>query len=341
MAARLVSLTLASCIAVTFSTTALADLVSDFYNGKTISLVVSSSAGGGFDVVARLIARFMPRHLAGSPTFVVRNMPGAGGILATKYLFSVAPRDGTVLGALVNTTPFEPLFGTKEATFDSNQFRWLGSPGSEVAALTVWGGAPAKTLEDARRHETTVGAAGINSVPSFYARTINAALGTKLKIVTGYPGQSEIFLAMERGEVEGHPSVFYKSLKTTRPNWIGEKKVNFLVQYGAAPEPELGDTPFLPSLANPEDQSLVKAAMAPLAVGRPYLAPPGTPAELVAALRKALADTFADPEFRTEADRMQLGLSTPLSGEALQQQIADVYGIPPEVAARLRLLAQP
>jgi tripartite-type tricarboxylate transporter receptor subunit TctC len=340
MASWHASLALA-CIALAPSAVTRADPVADFYKGKTVSLVVSSSAGGGFDVVARLIARFMPRHLAGAPAFLVRDMPGAGGILATKYLYRVAPGDGTVLGALVNTTPFEPLFGTKEATFDSTKFHWLGSPGPEVAALTVWGGSPTKTLEDARRRETTVGAAGINSVPSFYARTMNAVLGTKLKIVTGYPGQSEIFLAMERGEVEGHPSVFYKGVKTTRPSWISDKKVNFVVQYGAVREPELGDTPFLPDLAKPEDRTLVKAAMAPLAIGRPYLAPPDTPPERVAALRNALADTLADPDFRAEADRMQLGFSTPVSGEAMQQQITDVYGISPEVAARLRSLAQP
>jgi tripartite-type tricarboxylate transporter receptor subunit TctC len=333
---------LAACIAVAASTTVRADPIADFYKGKTITLVVSSSAGGGFDVVARLVARYMPRHIAGTPNFVVRNMPGAGGILATKYLATVAPADGTVLGALVNTTPFEPLFGTKEATFDPNKLIWLGSPGAEVGALGVWAASPAKSLDDARKRETTIGAAGINSTPSFYARMINAVLGTRLKIVTGYPGQSEIFLAMERGEVEGHPSILYSGLKSTRPTWISEKKVNFLVQYGAAREKEFGDTPFLGDLiTKSEDRSLVEAALAPLAIGRPYLTPPGTPLERVAALRKGLADTFADPEFRTEADRMQIGLATPISGESMAQQIADAYKTSPEVVARLHTLAQP
>src|SRR3954469_62149 len=331
-----------ACIAVMASTASRADPVADFYKGKTITLVVSTSAGGGFDVVGRLVARYMSRHMPGSPNVVVRNMAGAGGIMATKYLYSVAPQDGTSLGALVNTTPFEPLFGTKEATFDPTKSHWLGSPGAEVGTLAVWSASPVKTLEDARRHETTVGAAGINSTPSFYARMMNTVAGTKLKIVTGYPGQSEIFIAMERGEVEGHPSVFYGGLKSTRPTWISEKKVNFLLQYGAEREKELGDTPFLGDLiAKPEDRAMVAAALAPLAIGRPYLTPPETPPERIAALRKALADTFADPEFRADADRMQLGLTTPVSGESMQQRIAEAYNTPPELVTRLRALAQP
>jgi tripartite-type tricarboxylate transporter receptor subunit TctC len=338
----LAAFTLAASIAVTASTATRADPVADFYKGKTVTLVVSSSAGGGFDVVGRLVARFMPRHVPGNPVFLVRNMPGAGGILAAKYFYAVAPTDGTVIGALVNTTPFEPLFGTKEATYDPSKSEWLGSPGAEVGSLGIWADSPAKTLADVRQRETTVGAAGANSTPSFYARMINTVLGTKLKIVLGYPGQNEIFLAMERGEVEGHPSMLYSGVKSSRPNWIKDKKVNFIVQYGAAPEKEFGNTPFIGDLiTKPEDRPLVAAAVAPLAIGRPYMAPPGTPPERVAALRKALAATFADPEFRAEAERMQLGFTTAVSGESMKQKIAEAYKAAPDVVARLRALAQP
>jgi tripartite-type tricarboxylate transporter receptor subunit TctC len=319
-----------------------ADPIEDFYKGKTISMVVSSSTGGGYDTLSRMLTKYITRHLPGNPNIVIRNMPGAGGIVATNHLYSIAAKDGTVIGGVQNNTPFEPLFGTKEATFDPTKSHWLGSPGAEVGTLAVWGASPVKTLDDARRHETTVGAAGINSTPSFYARMMNMVAGTKLKIVTGYPGQSEIFIAMERGEVEGHPSVFYGGLKSTRPTWISDKKVNFLLQYGAEREKELGDTPFLSDLVTrPEDRALVAAALAPLAIGRPYLTPPETPPERIAALRKALADTFADPEFRADADRMQLGLTTPVSGESMQQRIAEAYNTPPEVVTRLRALAQP
>ena len=263
-----------ACLAVVASTASRAEPVADFYKGKTITLVVGSSAGGGFDVVGRLVAKYMSRHMPGAPNVVVRNMAGAGGILATKYLYSVAPQDGTSLGALVNTTPFEPLFGTKEATFDPTRIHWLGSPGAEVGTLAVWAASPTKTLDDARRRETTVGAAGVNSVPSFYARLMNAVAGTKLKIVTGYPGQSEIFIAMERGEVEGHPSVFYGGLKSTRPNWISEKKVNFLLQYGAEREQELGDTPFLSDLDEQAGGSIAGRGGAGTACGRTSLPDP-------------------------------------------------------------------
>ena len=197
-----------------------ADPVADFYHGKTISLVISSSAGGGYDTLGRTVAKHMPKHIPGNPVIAVRNMPGAGGIVATNYLFTAAPKDGTVIGGVQNNTPFEPLLGTKEADYDATKFAWLGTPSQETGILAVWHGTQTKTLADARAHEITVAASGANSTPSFYARLLNAVLGTKLKIVVGYPGQNESFFAMERGEVDGYPSIFLSSLTSTRPTWI-------------------------------------------------------------------------------------------------------------------------
>ena len=318
-----------------------ADSVSDFYKGKNIQLVISSAAGGGYDALGRAVARHMQRHLPGNPVIVPRNMPGAGGIIATNYLFNAAPKDGTTFGLVQNNTPFEPLFGTKEADYDATKFNWIGTPSQEVGILTTWAGAGVKTLADARKREVTVGSSGNNSTPSFYARLLNAVLGTKLRIVVGYPGQNEAFLAMERGEIDGYPSIFYSALTSTRPTWIKEKKIDLLLQYGAAPDKEIASVPFLDNeVSNPEDKQLVAAAVAPLAMGRPFLSPPGIPAERVAALRKALAETFTDPEFIAEADRLQLGITGPRRGEQLQEQLEAAYRTPAPIVERLRKLQQ-
>ena len=172
-------------------------------------------------------------------------MPGAGGIIATNYLYNVAPKDGTAIGGLQNNMPFEPLFGTKDANFDPTKFNWLGTPSRETAILTVWHTAPVNTWEEARTTELTMGSSGANSTPSFYGRIFNETLGMKLKIIIGYESQTHAFLAMERDEINGYPSVFYNSLVATKPTWLPEKKVKLLVQMGIEKEPELANVPSL------------------------------------------------------------------------------------------------
>ena len=281
---------------------AFADGVADFYSGKSVKLIVSSSAGGGYDTYARLISRHMGAKISGRPGIVVQNMPGAGGIKAGNFLYSVAEKDGLTIGGLQNTVSFEPLLGAKAAKFDPLKFNWLGSPNSEVGLLLVWHTSPAMTLADATRRVTVVGASGAASTPAFYARILNEVFGTKLKIISGYPGQTEAFLAMERGELEGYPSTFWGSLKATRSDWIKERKVRLLVQYGLKPHPEIPDVPVARTLAKTEaDRRLLDVANAPLILGRPYVAPPGVPLDRLAALRKGLMTTFADAAFLAEA----------------------------------------
>ena len=328
-------------VAALFCAPALAEPVADFYKGKTISLVVSSSTGGGYDTLARTIAKHIGKHIPGNPAVVVRNMPGAGGIVATNHLYNVAAKDGTVIGGVQSNTPFEPLIGTKEAKYDAAKFNWLGSPSIEVAILTLWHTAPVDTLEQTRAREVTVGASGANSTPSFYARLLNETLGTKLKIIVGYPGQTEAFLAMERGEIDGYPSVFYSALMSTKPTWIKEKKIKLIVQYGPERQPELADVPFAPDfITNPEDKLLMEAAFAPLALGRPYLMPPGVPADRVEAMRAALAATFSDREFRAEADAIGLDISKPRTGPQTQEVVERAYKTPEHIVERLRRLQQ-
>jgi tripartite-type tricarboxylate transporter receptor subunit TctC len=321
--------------------TAHAQSAADFYHGQTISMVVSSSAGGGYDTLSRAVAKFLGRHIPGSPSVIVRNMPGAGGILAMNYLANVAPRDGLTIGQVQNNTPFEPLFGTKEATYDATKMIWLGTPSVETALLIVWHTSPIMTIEDARRTPMTAGASGANSTPSFYARVLNELLGLKLKIIAGYPGQNEAFLAMERGELDTYGDTFWSALTSTKPDWISEKKIRILLQYGPQKEAALPDVPYGPDLVSgDDDKKLFEAAYAPLAAGRPFVAPPGVPAERAAALRVGLLATFKDPDFLAEATRMHLIINKPISGEDMQAQVARVYEMPQRIVDRLRRIAQ-
>jgi tripartite-type tricarboxylate transporter receptor subunit TctC len=322
---------------------AYADPVTDFYKGKTITLIVSSAPGGGYDALSRVIAPHLGRHIPGNPQVVVKNMSGAGGIVATKYLFNVAPRDGTFIGGVQNNTPFEPLFGTKEATYDPLKFGWLGTPSFETALLTVWHTTPVNTWQDVLKHEITVGSSGVHSTPSFYGRLLKDILGLKLRIVVGYESQSKVFLAMERGEVDGYPSVFYSALTSTRPTWVPQKLVKLLVQIGVDKEPALPDVPSLLDLAKtPDDKTLVLAAAGPLAAGRPYLMPPGVPADRATALQKAMTDMFKDPAFLADAEKRHLDVKAPRSGAQLHDLLERIYTkTPPQVIERLRKISTP
>ena len=322
------------------ATAAYTQPAADFYKGKTVTLVVSSSPGGGYDIMSRTIAKYLGSHLPGNPRVVVQNMPGAGGIVAMNYFYTNAPKDGTVLGAMQNNTPFEPLLGTREAKYDPTKFNWLGSPSTEVGLIAVWRNVPVNTLADLKRREITVGSSGANSTPSFYARLINETLGTKMRIVVGYPGMSEVYFAMERGEVDGFPSLFYNTLNTIRPGWRKEKNIKLILQYGLEKEPEIAEVPSaLDLVTDPDDKLLLQASLAEVTLGRPYLMPPNVPPDRVAAMRKALEGTFKDPAFLADSKRMSLGVSSPHSGEQIQRLIEETYRTPPKIVDRLRKLS--
>ena len=318
---------------------AAADPIADFYKGKSVTVIVSSSPGGGYDTLARTIAKHIGSHMRGHPTFVIKNMPGAGGIVAANYLYNGALHDGTVIGGVQNNTPFEPLLGTKEARYDPTKFAWLGSPSVETGILVTWSSTPADSLEELKTKQITVGSSGAASTPTFYAKLLNEVLGTRLKIIVGYPGQTEAFLAMERGEIDGYSSVFYSTLMATKPDWLRDHKIKAFVQYGPEREKALGGVPFLSDLVDkPEDKLLVEAALAPLALGRPYLMPPKVPAERVEAMRQAMSDTFADPQFLDDANELGLGIDAARSGAEIQSVMERTYAVPPAVVERLQKL---
>jgi tripartite-type tricarboxylate transporter receptor subunit TctC len=334
---------LAACLALAAPLApARADPIADFYKGRTVTLIVSASAAGGYDTLARTIARHLGRHVPGNPTFIVRNMPGAGGLTAANYLYFGAEHDGSVVGLIQNNPPFEPLFGTAGARFDPRRFNWLGTPSVETAMVLVWHTVPVFSLDDLRRRETAMGASGANSTPAFFARILNATLGTRMKVIAGYPGQNDAFTAMERGELDGYPSVFYSALSSTRPAWLADKTVRPIVQYGPAARPELDGVPFAPDLVgDADDRVLLQAAFAPLAIGRPLVMPPAVAAERVEAMRNALAETFADPEFLADAGKIGVSVNEPRSGAALLRVIESAYAAPPHIVERLRKLNNP
>jgi tripartite-type tricarboxylate transporter receptor subunit TctC len=319
-----------------------AQAAENFYAGKTVIFLVGGSAGGGYDTTARLIARFLANHIPGSPTIAVEDMPGAGGLVAANNLYNNAPRDGTEIGLLENGAPLAPLFGMKEARYDPTKFNWLGTPSVETALVLVWHTVPVNSVNDLRTRVTTMGGSGLTSTQAFYARLLNATLGTKMKVVNGYQGLADSFLAMQRGEIDGTPTVFYSSLVSTRPNWLPDHLAKAIVQYGGAKIPALANAPFAPDLVhNPDDKLLMQAAFAPLALGRPMMMPPGVPADRVSIMRKAIDATLRDPAFLAEAEKLGPIANAPRTGAQLEQVVDQAYAAPSRVVARLRRLENP
>lgn len=323
------------------SLAARADEVADFFRGKTINMTIGSSVGGGYDTLSRAVARFLPRHIPGSPTIVTRNMPGAGGILAAKHIYSLAPRDGTAMGLLRNLVPLEPLFGTQQAEYDATKFNWLGTLAVETGLLIVWHDSPFRSIDDVRQREFLAAADGVSSQPAFYSRVLNELLGTKIRVVAGYAGQNEAYLAIEQREVDSFGITYWSSLTSTKQEWLRDKKIRILLQYGPVREAALKDVPYAPDMVkSEEDRLLFRAAYGPLTLGRPFVLPPEVPAERVAALRKAFVDMIADPEFRSEADKLGLLVDNPRTGEQLQEELARLHAMPAAQLERLRKLAQ-
>jgi tripartite-type tricarboxylate transporter receptor subunit TctC len=305
----------------------------DFYKGKTVDMMIGYSVGGGYDVYARLIARHLGKHIPGNPIVTPKNMDGAGSLRLANWLYNVASKDGLVLGTIGRGTGFDPLLGSKTAHFDGTKFNWIGSANDEVSVCVVWNGRSKVTkFDDLLTQQLAVGGTGAAADTDQFPRIINGVLGTKMKIITGYPGGNDVNLAMERGEVDGRCGWSWSSVKSTRATWVGGKQITILTQLALAKHPDLPDVPLIVDLAkNDEQRQILKLIFARQSLGRPYRAPPGVPAERVAMLRKAFMDTMADKEFLAEAEKAQLEI-TPIAGEAVQKLVADVYQTPAEIA---------
>lgn len=324
------------------SASLMAQPVGDFYKGKTITLIVGSAAGGGYDALARRVAKHIFVHIPGKPNIAVRNMPGAGGIIAANYITRNAARDGTVLALVQNNVPFEPLMGNKRAKYNPVHMNWIGSPSIETGLLIVWHEHAARTIQDATRMKIRVGSSGYSSAPSMYARLLNRVLGTKLDVIIGYRGQPGAFAAMQKRVLDSYGVTYWSALTSTKRKWLKQKKIRILLQYGPVRPPELGAIPHAADMIKkPEDRKLLEAAYGPLSVGRPFVMAAGVRAPQVAALRRAFMATLADPKFKKDAKRGGLVINYPQAGEKLQERVALAYRTPSPLIARLRRIANP
>jgi len=310
-----------------------ADAVADFYRGKTINVYIGVNVGGGYDFEARLLARFMRAHIPGHPVLVPQNMIGAGGIKMANFLYSIAPRDGTAIGMFPNTLIAVQAVGTDGAQYDANRFSWLGSMTTSPLTFTTWHTTGVKSIEDARRRELTVAASNKGAITYTFPRMLNEFLGTRLKIVSGYQGNSTMVVAMERGEVDGVTNS-WDSWKSLNPAWVAEKKINLLVQT----EPKASELgiPSVQELARNEDvRQVIGLIISGDALGKPLAVTPNVPPERVKALRDAFDATVKDPEFIKAAAAARIEVN-PIRGVTLQNTVHKVLATPKHLADRAR-----
>jgi tripartite-type tricarboxylate transporter receptor subunit TctC len=312
-----------------------AQTIDDFYRRNGLRLVISSSAGGGYDTYGRVVARHMGRFLPGNPTIVPQNMPGAGGVRAANFLYNQAPKDGGTIAHLSRGAPFEGVMGNRAANFDVMKFTWLGNMNEAATILFAAKSAPVTNYQDLFAKELIVGTAVGDA--ELFGIAMNNIVGTKLKIITGYPGTSETVLAFERGELQGLAGVDYASMVAQRPTWIADGTLVPLVQYALKPHPKIASTaPTIVALAhNDEERAVLEVIFARQAMGRPFLAPPGIPADRAAALESALMATAADAEFLADAERLHLEVSA-TDGATVRALLARILSAPQAVIEKAR-----
>jgi tripartite-type tricarboxylate transporter receptor subunit TctC len=318
------------------------DAVADFYKGKTVTIVVTTAGGTGYDYGARILARHFGRHIPGHPTVVVQNRPGGGGRTGTAHIYSVAPKDGTVVGAVQSFIATDPLFDPSLLTlFDPRRFNWLGSIASTTSVAVAWHNAPAKTYQDLFEKELVVGGVGAATPMVTMPYLFRRLLGMKFKVVAGYQSGNEVNLAMERGEVQGRIDYSWHSLGAEHLDWIRDKKVNLLFQIGLQKHKDLGHVPLIIEQAkSEEDRKILEVVFFNYEFGRTLVIAPGVPADRGAALRKAFVDTMADPEFLKDAAANNLEVS-PVAAARLQALVDQAYKLPPDLIARTIALQKP
>lgn len=312
--------------------------VEQFYRGKKLDLIIGYSSGGTYDLYARLVARHLGQFIPGNPAIVPRNMPGAGSRTAANYVFNVAPKDGTVLATGDQSMPVAQAMGDRRLTVDTTKFIYVGNPAEHNNTVAVWHAAGVTTIEGAKQKEITMGATG-SGTSVHYPRIMNELLGTKFKIIQGYPGGNDINLAMERGEVDGRGSNSWLSWKATRPDWLKEKKIHILVQVGLKKEPDL-DAPLLLDLAaNEDDKAALRLMSVSPAIGRPIFTTPDVPPERVQALRDAFDRMVRDPAFLEQAKKEHFDIA-PVSGAEMQRIVAEVVATPKHIGERLARIVE-
>jgi tripartite-type tricarboxylate transporter receptor subunit TctC len=313
-------------------TAATAQSPAEFYKGKNVELYIGYSVGGAYDLYARVLARHLGRHIPGNPTIIPKNMEGAGSLRLANWLYNVGAKDGTVLATIGRGTGFDPLLGSKGAQFQADKFTWIGSANNEVSICVAWKGSGITKFEDTMTKELIVGGTGAAADTDQFPRILNGVLGTKFKIVSGYPGGNDITLAMERGEVKGRCGWSWSSVVATHKRWVDDKTITVLVQLSLNKHPDLPDVPLVMEFAKTEEQKQIfRLIFARQVMGRPFLAPPGLPRDRAEALRRAFDETMKDSEFLADATRTQLEI-TPVAGEEVEKLVTELYQTPKLVA---------
>src|SRR5258706_4050495 len=328
-------------MAVSSATGARAEDSPDFYKGKTISLYVGSTTGGVYDVYARLLARHIGRHISGNPKILPLNMEGAGGLRLANFLYNAAPKDGTVIGTINRGAPFEPLLGEAEAAkFDASRFTGLGSASDEVSTCVVWKRAGIARFDELFAKQITVGGTGGTADTNQFPKAISGVLGAKIKLVSGYPGGADIDLAMERGEVDGRCGWSWSSIVSTRKQWLDNGSIRVVVQLALHKHADLPDVPLIMDYAKTAEQKeMLRLIFVRGALGCPFLAPPGIPANRAEILRRAFDATMQDANFLAEAKKSNIEIA-PIGGRELQTLVADIYRTPANVVAKTKAIVK-
>jgi len=330
-------LLLAMCSVGLLTQPAAADTVADFYKDRPVTLIAGYSAGGGFDLYARIVANHLGKHIPGQPRIIVQNMPGAGSTRAASHLYNVAPKDGTVI-ALARAPVIEPLIGVSGGAFEATKFTWLGSGASDLTVCALLGNPKVNTMADAARTQFTLGGLGPGSDEDMYAKILKKSLGLKIHLVTGYPGGAEMILAVERGELDGRCGWAWSSIKISKPDWIAEKKIKILNVLALERSPELPDVPAIMEFATTERQKQIfRFVLNAQTLGRPFAAPPGIPADRAAALRRAFDDMMADPALLAEMKSRKLDVDH-IRWQTIETLLRDLYATPRDVVEETRAI---
>lgn len=318
------------------STPALADAVSDFYTGKTITLIISAGTGGGFDTNARLVARHLGKHIPGNPIIIPKNMPGGGHLVAANYMYNVAPKDGTTLATLLPAFVSYQILDGKQVEYDAAKFNWIGASDVDNMNLYVWHTTGIRSIDDTKKVSVLMGATGAGSYTALYPTLLNNLVGTKFKLVSGYKSTNEIHIAMERGEVQGRAGNLFSSLTATNPDWLADKKINILMQVGSKRDQNFKEVPLMTELAaTVEDKRILAIYSSDVALGRSFITTPGVPADRLAALRKAFDQMVTDPEFLADAKKINMEVR-PLGHVELTATTLEILSTPPELIEKAK-----
>jgi tripartite-type tricarboxylate transporter receptor subunit TctC len=306
----------------------------DTFAAKSVAMIIGFGPGGGYDLWGRTVGRHIGRHLPGAPSVIPQNMPGAGSYAAASYIFNIAPKDGSVLGIIARDAALGPLSGATGARFDPTRLSWIGTPTKETNVCVAYHTSQVKSVLDLYDKQLIVGDTGPGTGTRSYPKALNELLGMKFKLVGGFPASSDVFLAMERGEVEGICESL-DSIKIRRPDWIPTRKISILFQGGAEPNPELDGVPFVLDLAlTGEQRQALEFLYAGQGIGRPFVAPPDLPPDRLKMLRDAFKATMTDPAFVAEAQKSKLDLE-PEDGEHLAVLIAKIYATPKPIVDKI------